>query len=120
MAACASAFVNNAKTDGVWYYSSVGGSMPLLPSAMPAQAAVWANLAAIRPCQALHFFTASHSCSYSSLFSKFAGDKNNSCLPWDTALAPGVGTYCGSALAQLPKTAAVGDQLVPYPFPLGY
>jgi hypothetical protein len=100
MAACSTNFIDNDNEDGVWQYSAVGGTMLLLPSGMPAQAAVWANLAAIAPCQALHFFTASHSCSYSCFFSKFAGDKNNSCLLWDTALAPGVGTFCGSARAQ--------------------
>jgi hypothetical protein len=78
---------------------------------------VWANLAAIAPCQALHFFSASHSCSYSCFFSKLAGDKNNSCLLWDTALAPGVGTFCGSALAQFPTNVEMNDQQVPYPFP---
>jgi hypothetical protein len=76
----------------------------------------------ISPCQALHFFTANHTCSYSCFLSKFAGDMNNSCLLWDSALAPGVGTFCGSALAQFPASFQVGDQdndqQVLYPFPL--
>jgi hypothetical protein len=114
MAACSNLAIDNGSPTGLWSYATVGGSIQL--SGMPQQALQWAGFAALHPCEALRFVSATHLCAYNCFFSKFAGDNNNSCLLWDTAQAGGVGTYCGTALGQFPVSS--GPQY-PYLSPPG-
>eukprot|EP00882_Tetradesmus_deserticola_P023912 GHRQ01026089.1.p1 GENE.GHRQ01026089.1~~GHRQ01026089.1.p1 ORF type:complete len:145 (-),score=33.04 GHRQ01026089.1:1123-1557(-) len=62
MAACKNTVVPNPNPTGTWPYSSVGGTLQLLPSGMPNQAAQWAGFGKIYPCQLVRFLMATHIC----------------------------------------------------------
>ncbi|WIA42326.1 hypothetical protein OEZ86_008339 [Tetradesmus obliquus] len=109
MAACKNTVVPNPNPNGTWPYTTVGGTLQLLPAGMPSQAAQWGMLSKMYPCQLERFVLATHICSYNCYFSQYVSDTNNTCLLWNTTTtsAGGVGTYC----SQYPVTS--GPQ---YPF----
>jgi hypothetical protein len=64
MAACANTVVPNPNPNGTWPYTTVGGTLQLQPAGMPAQAAQWAGLSKIYPCQLERFVLATHICRW--------------------------------------------------------
>jgi hypothetical protein len=117
MAACSNLLLPQGSPTGTWAYASVGRLVPVLPENMPEQADVWQNFAAVFPCQATHFLSATHLCSYNCFLSQFAlGDSNTSCKLWQSV--GGEGSFCATPLAQFPTSAEVGGVDLEYPFSL--
>jgi hypothetical protein len=116
MAACSNLLLPQGSPTGTWAYASVGGLVPVLPQSMPVQAEVWQNFLAVFPCQATHFLSATHLCSYKCFLSQFTDDMENSCKLWESV--GGEGSFCATPLAQFPITVSDGEGDVEYPFAL--
>lgn len=55
-----------------WNYGKVGGQITFTPDAMPVQPEVWAKTDTANPCMMFPWAVATHVCSYTCFYSKFA------------------------------------------------
>lgn len=83
---------NTLRNKGLWSYTSVPGTLLLLPTNMPQQADAWSLLGTVYPCEAGRLLRVTHVCSYNCYLSQFVSDSNNLCQLW--SVSAGGGSYC--------------------------